>query len=143
MNKNKIAPISEFAGYNITRQSFPEKIRQIPKSRVSYIHELFISSIPEIKTIEEVVLFPLGRGWDYKSADNGVQVFVYGSFRSEYKIIMNLAEITAEFYAETLYSQTIIPIKRCIWRDYLYRDKKFVGALHRKGITSFSREYYE
>jgi len=107
------------------------------------MHKLFLENISSIKLVDEIILLPLGRGWGYKQADNGVQVLVYGSFRSDYKIITIIAEITADFYAETLFSPFVVPLKKKIWRDYLYKDKKFIKILHGKGIIAFSRLYHE
>ncbi len=107
------------------------------------MHKLFSENILTMKLIDEIILLPLGRGWGYKQADNGVQVLVYGSFRSDYKIITIIAEITADFYAETLFSPIVVPVKKKFWGDYLYKDKEFIKILHKKGVIAFFRRYHE
>ena len=142
MAKN-FAPPSEFAGYNLYLDKLPKKITETSYHHVKKISSILNENVPDIPIIQEVILTPFSRGWGYKGSEKGTNVYVYGNFRSEYKIIVTMAEMLAEYYAQTAYSPIINPVKSSIWKDYLHYDKKFINFLHRQGLTAYSAFYHE
>jgi hypothetical protein len=139
----KFAPPSEFAGYNLYLDKLPKKMTETSYHHVKKISSILNKNVPDIPVIQEVILTPFSRGWGYKGSEKGTNVYVYGNFRSEYKIIVTMAEMLAEYYAQTSYSPIINPVKSRIWKDYLHYDKKFINFLHRQGLTAYSAFYHE
>jgi hypothetical protein len=138
MTLKNLEPPSEYASYDIRRQKTPEKIRYEALLHVSHLSDIIRSEVLGVSTVQEVLCLPFGRGWGYKSAEQGVNLLVYGTFRSEYKIIMTMAEILADYYAQTLFSPIIVPIRQRIWSDYLYHKDEMVSLLSRQGMISYS-----
>jgi len=134
----KFAPPSEFAGYNLYLDKLPKKITETSYHHVKKIYAILNENVPDIPIIQEIILTPFSRGWGYKGSEKGVNIYVYGRFRSEYKIIVTMAEMLAGYYALTSYSPIINPVKSRIWKDYLRYDKKFINFLHRQGLTAYS-----
>ena len=142
MVRQRLGPPSEYAGFNVYSQNLPFDLRDAGRDHLSHIYGLFLDNVPAIRTIDEIVLLPIGRGWRYGSADKGVRTLVYGTFRSEFKIIVSMAEMLADYYAETLFSPVVVPVTRKVWRENFLFDNTFLRNLNRYGITTFVRRYH-
>ena len=142
LKKNKIAPPSEFARYSVIKQNIPDKIRSKTRSYIYHLNDLLNKQAKEIPSVKEVLSLPYGRGWDFKSAEQGIRIIVYGSFRSKYKIVITMAELLADFYVETLFTPIIFPIENKVWREYYLKEKRFINQLSSKAIINYSELLY-
>jgi hypothetical protein len=98
---------------------------------------------PKLSVVHEILTLPYGRGWGYKSSKLGLKILVYGTFRNNYRIISTLAEILADHYSQTLFLPVIMPVRKPIWQNYLYKDESFIGLLARQSVLIYSRYHRE
>lgn len=132
------APPSEFSRFDIQRNFLPVAIKSIVKDNLLYLGRELHGRLHDINTISDVVALPLGRDWKYKTSEEGVNLIVSGSFRSEYRAIVAMAEVLEDFYAESIFLPRIIPLKRKVWEEQLSKGLGLVRAIRMKGITSYS-----
>ncbi|MFC1479543.1 hypothetical protein ACFL6F_03000 [Planctomycetota bacterium] len=135
-------PPSEFSKFDIHRGRLPASIRKTAKDNLIYMDKKLHSKLVDISIVRDVVALPFGRGWKYSSADEGVNLFVSGSFRSEYRAIVTMAEVLEDFYVETLYLPRIFPMKKSFWKEQMEFDTGLYRAIRHNGITSYSEHLH-
>lgn len=134
-------PASEFAGYSFYRNRLPDTLRPATLDHSLGLTEIFNQEAGELGLIEEVLLFPPGRSWKFRPADFGVNLVVFGTFRSEYKTIVTIAELLADFSARTNFQPVVAPMRTKLWSAHLEQQTSFFNLLRREAITSYSTRY--
>jgi len=92
------APPSEFSRFDIKKGILPNAIRPIAKDNLYYLERELHERLHGVTKISDVVALPLGRDWKYKTSEEGVNLIVSGSFRSEYRAIVAMAEALEDFW---------------------------------------------
>lgn len=136
------APPSEFSKFDIHREFMPQAIRPVIKDNLYYLDRELHEKLNDISTISDVVVLPFGRDWKYKSSEAGANLIISGSFRSEYRAIVSMAEALEEFYVESLFLPRIVPIRKREWELQLKQDSALFRAIRMKGITSYSEHLH-
>jgi|GEM_PF-4079176 hypothetical protein len=136
------APPSEFSKFDIHRDFLPEAIRPKIKVNLFYLDRELHEKLNNISTISDVVALPFGRDWKYKSSEQGTNLIVSGSFRSEYRAIVSMAEVLEEFYAEKIFLPRIIPVRKREWENQLEKKSGLFRSISMKGITCYSEHLH-
>ena len=137
-------PPSEICPYDMYRDRLPDHINKELPNYLQILSPILHERTQEVSTIIDIVALPFGRSWKFNTALNGINLIVNGSFRSNYKIIVTMAEILEDFFVETNFLPQIVPIQRNEWRKEIQNQGRIYSSLRYHGMTGFSRHlHYE
>ena len=132
------APPSEYSRYDFHKDILPPGINPEALKHLGNMTELLRKHLPNISTISNLVALPWGRSWKYQSASQGANLIVFGTFRSEYRAILAMAEVLEDFYVDTLFLPTIVPVKRAVWLRQLESEGLVLRSIRNLGLTAYS-----
>ncbi len=109
-------------------------------------HRQYSESVPRLRdtmtiarprSISDVILIP-PRSW--RMSSSFLNVFVFGSFRSDYRALVKVADILAQFYLTVDYLPIIEPITNKQYAILSSSQRPIIRDFHERGLLAYHAE---
>jgi hypothetical protein len=127
-------PVTQFAAYNLYADRLPPRHAPIYRGLLTEVRDRAPAGAPD--TVTELVAAP-ARRWEQRSGS--VNLFAFGSFRSEARTIIDLSDFLVPIYLEYGVLPIIRPITNPRWNRLVDSDAPEFLRIRNSGLVTFER----
>jgi hypothetical protein len=127
-------PVTQFVAYDLYADRLPPRHAATYRDLFSQVMHRAPAGAPD--TVTELVAAPTRR-WEQRSGS--VDLFAFGSFRSEARTIIDLSEFLVPLYLEYEVLPIIRPVSTPHWNRLVDSDAPEFLRIRRNGLLTFER----
>ena len=125
----------QYIRFNVYADRLPERLHPEYASFIDSLQILESQEVPAVVT--NLVVLPRR---DWRERSEFLNLYAFGSFRSQVRTIMRLYPLLIEAYLQSGILPIVQPIPRHTWAGMVSSEAPTVRRLARKGLLAFARD---
>ena len=132
--EEKEVPPAQVARYNLDKGRLPESCKPIIRDYIFDLNQVLHQKAP--KTVSTLIAY-VPEHWD--GSHEQIELYVFGSFRSPYRVIDKLADIFAGLYAKYTILPLVNPVTPAEWAKEIKHKGTASRNIHENGVVIYER----